>query len=236
MSHHLGRKDGDCRSIRLERTLADLRRVDRPAIGDRRVGNCQLERSRERATLADRKVHRVTTAVESAIGAIVARDRLEIRGSGGVGLGNLRVAALCPRTVDVLHILVGVREQLPGLDASAGFTGQVDAGPAAEPEGQRHVDQRILRLGDRMVAAISQPVVVSDPIEHRVAGDLDGAAERDRSIGLGFEVLEGSITDLQCRRTRNQIARAHLRAQSSGRRGQFECGTRRVTALHRTRD
>ncbi len=57
-------------------------------------------------------------------------------------------------------------------------------------------EQPVVGVVHRVDAAVVPPLLVGDAVEHRVAGDLDGAAEADRSVGGGLEVAERLAADV----------------------------------------
>src|SRR6478735_10698659 len=171
--------------------LRDPRLVERAAVGQGGVRAGELERRHDRVALADRVVHGVTGAVLTALEAeLVGEDVQEVALAGAV---LVDLAVVGPHRLPVGEL------PLPVGDPAAGLTRQVDTGLLAEPEVLGLGDQRVLRLHVRRVRAVLLPELEPDPVEERVAGQLERPVEADRAVRLGLVVLEPAVADLQAR-------------------------------------
>ena len=166
--------------------LADPRRVERAAVGDRGVAAGELQRREDRVALADREVHRVAGAVGVALDAELAGEPVDevvavlarrARSSSPSSPRSSRASTAGRRSGRPPPRAGRCRSRLPKPNALAVRT----SGSA--------------RLHVVDVGAVALPVVEADPVEERVARDLERPGEADVAVGARLVVLEVAVAD-----------------------------------------
>src|SRR5690606_37469426 len=158
--------------------------VQGAAVGDGGVDGGHLDGGDEGVALADGVVDGVTGAQPVAFEAVLVGDAL---GVAAVLLAGLAPGVLVGLPVVLLPLAVG--------DAAGDLVGQVDAGLLTEAELVGGLVEPVVRLLLGLVAAVALPLLVGEPVEDGVAGDLQGTAEADAAVALGLEVLEDLSAD-----------------------------------------
>ncbi len=182
-SRDLGRDRRHHPAVRRDHRLGERWLVDRPPVGERGVGDRELQRTdRQVLALADRELGRRASVVQVAVHACLGRVLAEPLGLGRVG--DLRVAVLRPAAVGVLQLRPDRLRAVAPDDRAAGLSRQVDACPAAEAHGPSHLHEVLVGRGIGAAAiaepAVGEPGVVGELVEDDVAGDHQCLVQRDR--------------------------------------------------------
>lgn len=105
----------------------------------------------------------------------------------GPGLGLLAPAGLVGLPEVGLPLAVG--------DPAGDLVGEVDAGLLAETELVGGLVEPVVGVLLGLVPAVLLPLLVREPVEDGVAGDLQRPAQADVAVALALEVLEGLAAD-----------------------------------------
>ena len=203
---------------------ADVRADHGSAVGDRRVGDRELERRHLYVALPDREVDVVADG-PGAVGAVSdptpARSvlRLALEGPGGVVAFALEVVHVVPP---------GGRGQVP-----ANFAAEVDAGGTADPERVRPLLKRAaIRVGRGLGIGERAEVV-----EEHVVGHPDRVLQIEHAVGAAARVVAALPVEAELACVVVAVSHGPRPAlQRRGSRDRLERGAGRACALDRAVD